>query len=400
MNTCSNCGAAVRPGAKFCTACGTRLNDVSASTASSAWTSGQPNVARAPSDTDASPESEGARADPPAADAPSSSDPAPAPSTSEEASSDASSSWSWRSSPDPSLSTPVTDDGDDGEDVTIEPSSEEPRVFIVDKRDAGSPSSSTTANADGAIDEFTWTWGTPDSQDATEDDEAETSITDAERDAANRVAAEDAPLATEPDSDLSDPIRHDQEESFDLPEDSGSSMRASTDEPEGTTSGDVSGEALPGVADDSDLELEVGTPQAVDSGSGSKRGDDTVNAAEHPNPGDEDPLDRARRLIEELRTLIPPPRLYQEEAPQAVSVPVEGLRDELESARSRSDFRDLRSALESARERPRDVDTMLEMVGRIDTMLEALDDRDRLATAVERAIDRLEPGASGLAGDT
>lgn len=276
-------------------------------------------------------------------------------------------------------------------------------MFVVDKRDEGFPSSSTTsttANADAATDEFTWTWGTPDSQDATEDDEAETSITEAERDAANRVAAEDAPLATEPDADLSDPIRHDQEKSFGLPEDSGSSTRASTDEPEVTTSGDVSDEALPDVVDDSDLELEVGRPEAVDSASGSKRSDDTVNAAEHPNPSDEDPLDRARRLIEELRTLIPPPRLYQEETPQAVSVPVEGLRDELESARSRSDFRDLRSALESARERPRDVDTMLEMVGQIDTMVEALDDRDRLATAVERAIARLEPAASGLAGDT
>lgn len=394
MNTCSNCGAAVRPGAKFCTACGTRLNDVSASTASSAWTSGQPDMSRTPSDTDASPPTESVRIDSPVLHESGSSEPAPAPSTSDDASSDASSSWSWRSSPDPSLSTPVTDDG---EDVTTEPSSEEPRVFIVDKRDAGSPSSSTTSttgNADAATDEFTWTWGTPDSQDTTEDDEAETSITDAERDAANRVAAEDAPLATEPDSDLSDPIRHDQEESFDLPEDSWSSTRASTDEPEGTTSGDVSGEALPGVDDDSDLELEVDTPQAVDSASGSKRGDETVNAAEHPNAGDEDPLDRARRLIEELRTLIPPPRLYQEEAPQAVSVPVEGLRDELESARSTSDFRDLRSALESARERPRDVDTMLEMVGRIDTMLEALDDRDRLATAVERVIDRLGPDSA------
>jgi len=105
---------------------------------------------------------------------------------------------------------------------------------------------------------------------------------------------------------------------------------------------------------------------------------------------DEDPLDRARRLVEELRTLIPPPRPFGHDAPGAANPAVERLRDELESARSTSDFRDLRTTIESARERPRDVDTMLAMVGQIDSMLDALDDRDRLASAVERAIDLLE----------
>jgi hypothetical protein len=36
MQTCSNCGASIREGAKFCTSCGTRLND-SATTTTSAW---------------------------------------------------------------------------------------------------------------------------------------------------------------------------------------------------------------------------------------------------------------------------------------------------------------------------------------------------------------------------
>lgn len=35
MEKCSNCGAAVRPGAKFCTSCGTRLNDSQSSTSTS-----------------------------------------------------------------------------------------------------------------------------------------------------------------------------------------------------------------------------------------------------------------------------------------------------------------------------------------------------------------------------
>jgi hypothetical protein len=36
MQTCSNCGASIREGAKFCTSCGTRLND-SATTTTSSW---------------------------------------------------------------------------------------------------------------------------------------------------------------------------------------------------------------------------------------------------------------------------------------------------------------------------------------------------------------------------
>ncbi len=270
-------------------------------------------------------------------------------------------------------------------------------MFVVDKRDEASSSPSTlpdTANADASTEEFTWTWGTPDTSDAPAEDGTVPSITDAERDAAARVAGENAPLATEPGAEPADPMRHDQEESFSLPEDSWSSASAPTDEPNVTTSGDVSRESTPGVDDESDLALEMDTLQAVDPASGSKRGNDTVDATEELIAGGEDSLDRARRLIEELRTLIPPPRLNQEEAPRAVSAPVEELRDELESARSTSDFGDLRSALESARERPRDVDTMLEMVGRIDSMLEALDDRDRLAAAVDRMIDQLGSDAS------
>jgi hypothetical protein len=37
MEKCPNCGAAVRPGAKFCTSCGTRLNDEPAAPAPSSW---------------------------------------------------------------------------------------------------------------------------------------------------------------------------------------------------------------------------------------------------------------------------------------------------------------------------------------------------------------------------
>lgn len=382
MNTCSNCGAVVRPGAKFCTSCGTRLNDVSASAASSEWTSGLTAEATsdgpgAPGDTGASPASDDARVEPSATNGSSPSDTAAAAGTSEEASS----SWSWRSSSsDPASPAPVAQNGEDG---TTEPtSSEEPRVMTVNRSDQ----TSTSAPDDVAsTEEFTWTWGTPDSPDAAADDGTDAPITVAERDAATRVAGETAPMATEPGTDPDDPMRHDQEEPVDPLGDSWGSASTSEGDPNSTLSAPdyEAPDTAASVDDVVDQEAPSGEP-----GSGA---------------ADEDPLDRARRLVEELRTLIPPPRPYQagqEVAPPAATAHGEGLRDELESARSTSDFGDLRSALESARERPRDVDTMLEMVGRIDTMLEALDDRDRLASAVDRAIGQLGPDAPASIQET
>ena len=49
MQTCSNCGASVREGAKFCTSCGTRLNDHASASATSVW-----QVPESPSDASAS----------------------------------------------------------------------------------------------------------------------------------------------------------------------------------------------------------------------------------------------------------------------------------------------------------------------------------------------------------
>ena len=43
MNTCTNCGATLRPGAKFCTTCGTRLNESSSTT--DGWGAPRPDAA-------------------------------------------------------------------------------------------------------------------------------------------------------------------------------------------------------------------------------------------------------------------------------------------------------------------------------------------------------------------
>lgn len=351
MNTCSNCGADVRPGAKFCTACGTRLNDVAAADASSAWTSGQsaPETADEsdPStDTGASPASADANVDLPAANGSTESDTATASSPSE----DASSSWSWRSSPDSASSASRAEDDDD----RIDPPSAaaEPRVVMIEKDDQSATSSPAEKPS---TDEFTWTWGA-------EDERSEASGIDADRDTGDedRVAA----------SRFEDSWNGD-----------------------GASGGDAATTAT-APADETPESAEIAEDD-VDPESASNHRPAHQPADDAGTPSDEDPLDHARRLIDELQTLIPPPRPYRDDAQAALDAPLEELRDSLSSARSSSDFDELRTVLESARERPRDIDTMLEMVSRIDTMLAALDDRDRLASAIDRAIDQLQPDASG-----
>lgn len=388
MNTCSNCGAAVRPEAKFCTACGTRLNDASASAASSEWTSGQRTEAEAavtpasdaagePNDTTSShvevPQSS---ATSPASDR---SDAAPAP-------------WSWRSSPLEPEPSPVTDEAEEAPTAPDETeSSEQPRVFQVEKRDTPSPSSATDSS-----EEFTWTW----SSSGNTETEADTGTRaesgngiDPSDTVSRHDVADDIPTVSTTDEAAVDAAGDEEErsasptEAFWPPDDATSdtaTQRRETDE---------------AVDGDPELVGEDGSFQPREPRRESATEDNAEPAVTPSRPaaisGDEDPLDRARRLIEELRTLIPPPRLYREDnrQPAAPAIP-EGLRDDLEAARSSSDFGELRSTLESARARPRDVDTILELVGRIDTMLEALDDRDRLATAVDRAINRLDAADS------
>lgn len=389
MNTCSNCGAAVRPGAKFCTACGTRLNDAPASAATSEWTSGQ----RTESEATVNPASDAAgEADERASshvevrtvEIPQS----PAPTPASDSSDAAPAPWSWRSSslePEPS---PVP--GDDDDATIVSESSEQPRVFQVEKRDTPSPSSATEST-----EEFTWTWSSSGNPDAEADTGTRTDSgngIDPSEGASHPEVADGTPAASTSDEPAVDAAGHEE----DAPATPAGAFWPSDDATSDTAIQRREADGAVGGA--SELE-EEGPFQPREP----SREPATENSAEpvvtSPQPaaisGDEDPLDRARRLIDELRTLIPPPRLYGEEnqPPPAPPIP-EGLREDLEAARLSTGFGELRSTLEAARTRPRDVDTILELVGRIDIMLEALDDRDRLAAAVDRAIDLLDAAAS------
>lgn len=106
--------------------------------------------------------------------------------------------------------------------------------------------------------------------------------------------------------------------------------------------------------------------------------------------------ERAEQLIDELRGLIPS-IAGSEAAPAAPETVTAGgpvvqpAIDELEAARpSAGQFDELRTALENARSNRRDVDTMLDLVGRVDDLISLLDAQDRLDGAVGHAIGQLK----------
>ena len=95
---------------------------------------------------------------------------------------------------------------------------------------------------------------------------------------------------------------------------------------------------------------------------------------------------RAMALVDELRALLP-----------ALSAPapnVASIADDLEAALAAdgddaADRSALRSALLAARDRPRDIDTVLDLTGRVDAMLSLLAAHDRAVAAIERAVGAL-----------
>ena len=113
-----------------------------------------------------------------------------------------------------------------------------------------------------------------------------------------------------------------------------------------------------------------------------------------------EPAARALALLDELRALVP-----ELAAGAAGAGDGEAIAADLEAAirppddESADEREGLRTALLMARERPRDIDTMLDLVGRVDAMLALLDAHDRAVAAIERAARRLrgagdEPDAS------
>lgn len=329
MLTCSNCGATVREGAKFCTACGTRLNDAVGVDSANAWaTPGDAGAGAGAADrtdrdlTGAVAATSPSTTDRDAGASTASADPPPSP--------DGEFSWAW--------GDPV--DGDSGDDHVTE-------VPAV-KLDEGDKAATESDGDDDPI------------VDASELDILEEDHTTSDEDDAVAAGSDHQSQSATDDDDTDDSDDNETlaawAEQWD--ESADESASTSTDARDSSATTDV---------DDEDSSDDKGG---------------TVDAS-----GAEDSVAKAERLLGELRAMMPAlinPRPAAPASPDASTVA-----DDLESAAKIGHFDDVSEALLAARDNPRDVDNMLSLAGMVDRLLELLDDRNNLAKTAESAASRI-----------
>ena len=184
-------------------------------------------------------------------------------------------------------------------------------------------------------------------------------------------------------------VRSGWEETSDPPEpapaEQGETIQVETASDSWTTGAVDSWPARPDVA-------QVDMPQVEPEPQDNETSDTLLVGASDPAAGDQaraaDAVARAMRLLEELRDTI------SEIGPQS-AVDLSGVISELEvavnppGAMAPADVAELRDALVAARERPRDVDTILDLTTRIDAMLALVIAYDRTIAAIERSLEAL-----------
>jgi hypothetical protein len=117
---------------------------------------------------------------------------------------------------------------------------------------------------------------------------------------------------------------------------------------------------------------------------------DTPDAASDTQTGSGEATERAMRLLDELRQTISEIGLQAHSA-----VDLSGVISDLQvavnppGAMAADDVAELRDALLAARERPRDIDTIVDLTKRIDAMVALVIAYDRAIAAIERALDVL-----------
>lgn len=338
MERCPNCGAPVRPGARFCTTCGYRVADE-----------------QAPDPASAAPAAQAAENDQPAAgwasawpmNAPASSDEGAA----SQGSTDTDSSMARADEQDANPDGASAGGGPDSVETTGAPSAAE---------EAGSsfPSWSSGGAAWGSG------WGT-----ARED----TGQTAAAREWPQPAPATEAPAADTASADVTE---------------------ATTHEPAGEN-GDG---AVVVVAEETVANVEP-APATTNSGDDFGAGTDgegtapaaaTSSAVAEPTPSGG--LDRANALIDELRDLLPTLA-----GPGQPEVDPSAIAANLSAARAAADdpaFDGLRGALDNAREHPRDVETMLEIMRRLDAISALQGAYDGLVAAIDQAMTDLRGDGS------
>jgi hypothetical protein len=122
-----------------------------------------------------------------------------------------------------------------------------------------------------------------------------------------------------------------------------------------------------------------------------------------PASGYESPSDAAARaasLLDELRALLPE---LSAPAP-APAADLEPIAADLEAAIAALDEAEaaeqaaLRVAMDEARTRPRDIDTVLDLSRRVDAVIALIDAHDRCVAAIERAVTALRGGSGSGSG--
>jgi hypothetical protein len=392
METCSNCGATNRPGAKFCTSCGVRLPTLSrqttgdwdrpsteSTTTAAATTTPEPATTTTMS-MDAEPDrtatggeaeatgaswSESAERDEATAAPPT--EPEPEPETES-----GRASWTWGQAETPASSGVATDDTDDtggaDEPRSAGETTGEAEAPVAEGDDTEASTGGPEGDASSTLSSWAaqWTGEYAAAPEAGEEQRSATGEVPAVEDEPERDQAGDAAAADAP-QDEAEPVL-------------GAATTASATAQSGVASASGTGVEPPAVV----------TGQEAESAFAPSASDEQAGA-----------LQRAGDLLDELRGLLPV--LSAPPAPAVVETPVSagegtvavgpdtgGVADELAAARASSaDTTDLRHALEAARDRQRDVDTMIDIVGRIEPMLAALDAHDRYAAAIDRAIEQL-----------
>lgn len=355
MLTCSNCGASVREGARFCTRCGTRLNDPVAPDATGTW--GTPVASES-----------GA-------------------STGEAADADAGMIRRGE--------TPT------GEDAPLERDPDTAAVSASDPANDADTSPPTSGTSDEG---FTWSWGTSsasesgttDSIDQVDEEsgivleEAETTAAKDEEDTGELVDATEIDIREADDTGSDDMPEEDSEPS---PETSDTMLALEDEEQDTAESETLAAWAEQWESPEADDETGADEATPEPDRDEAAPGDPEVAAppgaaAEYSIEDDEDTVTKAERLIGELRSLIPT-LVRPLPSPPATRIDAAALANELEGAARTSDFEDVREMLRAAREHPRDVDTMLNLASNVGRLLELLDDRDNLAKTAQSAATRL-----------